>query len=111
MDPDSGNLFRDLEKVPEEFKEAVKKLPGELGDDAKVVLGDAERVVVNRTTQAGRTWRGAVDIVTGGFPCQDISVASKGAGITGNLLAWAKNQKNRARCKRKARKRSRKKNG
>lgn len=31
----------------------------------------------------GKPWRGIVDIVAGGFPCQDISVAGKGAGITG----------------------------
>jgi DNA (cytosine-5)-methyltransferase 1 len=31
----------------------------------------------------GRPWRGLVDVVSGGFPCQDISVAGKGAGISG----------------------------
>jgi DNA (cytosine-5)-methyltransferase 1 len=31
----------------------------------------------------GRPWAGIVDVVSGGFPCQDISVAGKGAGISG----------------------------
>src|SRR5574343_301172 len=32
----------------------------------------------------GRPWRGIVDVVSGGFPCQDISAAGRGAGIEGS---------------------------
>lgn len=34
-------------------------------------------------TFSGKPWRGYVDLVSGGFPCQNISTAGDGAGING----------------------------
>ena len=31
----------------------------------------------------GKPWKGIVDVVSGGFPCQDISISGGGAGIDG----------------------------
>ena len=41
----------------------------------------------------GKPWRGLVDVVSGGFPCQDISAAGKGDGITGEKSGLWKEQK------------------
>lgn len=51
---------------------------------------DAAPVWDDVATFDGRAWRGAVDCVLGGSPCQDLSVAGKRAGIHGERsgLFW-----------------------
>jgi DNA (cytosine-5)-methyltransferase 1 len=42
----------------------------------------------------GNVWRGHVDVVTGGFPCQDISRCGAGAGLSGARSGlWAEQKR------------------
>ena len=45
-------------------------------------LDDAP-IFTDITAFNGRPWRGVVDLIIGGFPCQDLSVAGKQEGIHG----------------------------
>jgi DNA (cytosine-5)-methyltransferase 1 len=53
---------------------------------AQMEAGTLDRAPVwsDARTFDGRAWRGAVDCVVAGFPCQDISSAGKRAGIQGS---------------------------
>lgn len=63
----------------------------EVAPNARRVLLDRQRDDVlprfpiwdDVRTFDGRHWRGHVDVISGGFPCTDISAAGKGAGIEG----------------------------
>lgn len=42
----------------------------------------------------GKPWRGLVDVVSAGFPCNDISTAGKGAGIKGKKSGlWSESKR------------------
>jgi DNA (cytosine-5)-methyltransferase 1 len=64
----------------------------EIAPGARRIMFDRQRDgVIERfpvwddvTTFDGKPWRGSVDAITGGFPCQDISQCGNGAGITGS---------------------------
>ncbi len=62
----------------------------EIDPGARSVMLNRQRDVLERfpiwddiKTFDGRAWRGHVDVITGGFPCQDISQCGRGAGIDG----------------------------
>ena len=62
----------------------------EIDPGARQILLNRQRDVLERfpiwddiRTFDGRAWRGKIDVVTGGFPCQDISQCGNGAGIDG----------------------------
>ena len=38
----------------------------------------------------GKPWRGIVDVISGGFPCQDLSVAGGGLALTENEVDYGK---------------------
>ena len=48
--------------------------------DAAPIFGDIRKFI---SEGYARSYQGMVDVVTGGFPCQDISIAGSGAGIDG----------------------------
>ena len=54
--------------------------------DAAPIFGDIRKFISEGYADA---YQGMVDVVTGGFPCQDISIAGKGIGIEGeNSGRW-----------------------
>jgi DNA (cytosine-5)-methyltransferase 1 len=46
----------------------------------------------------GKPWRGVVDVVCGGFPCQDISAAGGGDGIDGERSGLWREMARITRC-------------
>jgi len=69
--------YVEIEKYPQEVLKARIR-DGYL--DPAPIFGDIRKFISEGYAAA---YQGMVDVVTGGFPCQDISAAGKGAGITG----------------------------
>jgi len=44
---------------------------------------DTAPIHTDITKLDGKPWNGRVDVITGGFPCQDISTAGRGVGLSG----------------------------
>jgi DNA (cytosine-5)-methyltransferase 1 len=72
--PDARCLLYLEREIPSVATLAARMESGEL--DAAPVWSDVRTVPTNAL-------RGRVDLVAGGFPCQDISLAGKGAGLGG----------------------------
>jgi DNA (cytosine-5)-methyltransferase 1 len=65
-----NEFHSDIEKFPN--KVYAKHFP------SSIQLGDVTKIETARLVEYGTDW-----IITGGFPCQDISIAGKGAGLDG----------------------------
>jgi len=63
-----------------EFEPAAQRMLAARQDDGCL---DPFPIWDDVRTFDGKPWRGLVDVVSGGFPCQDISAAGKGAGLSG----------------------------
>jgi DNA (cytosine-5)-methyltransferase 1 len=63
-----------------EFEPAAQRMLAARQDDGCL---DPFPIWDDVRTFDGKPWRGLVDVVSGGFPCQDISSAGRGEGITG----------------------------
>lgn len=85
-----GSLFAGIDG----FSEGAKRAGG-IDTVFAVEINAYRRAVVKKkypkihlhddiTTFNGHQWKGHIDILTGGFPCQDISKAGKGVGIRGS---------------------------
>lgn len=62
------------EKDPYARRVLAMRFPGRpIYDDVRTI----------NATRLHNDWIGPIDIITGGFPCQDISVAGRGAGLSG----------------------------
>jgi hypothetical protein len=81
MQVETSKLVKSIEAIPAEKREGFVEVPKELEQAAQDVLGNAESVEVNRSTEAGR-----------------------------NLLTWSNTERNKRKRARKKQRQARKKN-